>query len=226
MKTEKHKWQSLLLFTLGSLLGLLLGLVMLRGLLVAMAAQSPGFWFVSRAAGVAGYVLLWASTAWGIMISSKAVKEHVSGAVAITLHNVTSWLAVGLSAVHALALLGDRIVPFSLGGVLLPFTANYQPLLTGLGSLSLYIGLLVMLSFYYSKQLGYRTWRAIHALSYLMFVAVTVHGVLLGTDSSTLVMQIVYALAASSVLFLTLFRGLSMVAGDAESQRAHARRRS
>jgi predicted ferric reductase len=225
MKAKKTSWQSMILFALGSLAGAVLGIVILRTLLSAMAASAPGFWFVSRAAGVAGYVLLWASTAWGIMISSKAVKEHVSGAVAITLHNVTSWLALGLSAVHALSLLGDRIVPFSLTSILLPFTADYQPVLTGLGTLSLYVGLLVMLSFYYSKRLGYRIWRTIHALSYLMFVAVTVHGALLGTDSSTLVMQLVYALAAGSVLFLTLFRVLDMAAGGTKPQRAHAGRR-
>jgi hypothetical protein len=92
--------------------------------------------------------------------------------------------------------------------------------LTGLGTLSLYAGLLVSLSFYFTKQIGYRAWRLIHALAYLMFVAVTVHSVLLGADSSTPVMQIMYLLAGSSVLFLTLFRVLTMAAGSAAAERA------
>ncbi len=215
MKTEQHEWRSIALFVLGSLIGALLGLLVLKEVASAMAAKAPGFWFVSRAAGIVGYVLLWASTVWGILISSKAVKERVSGPLAFTLHNVTAWLALGFGAVHAWSLLGDRVVSFSVGGILLPFTASYQPVLTGLGTLSLYAGLLVSLSFYFTKQLGYRTWRVIHALSYLMFVGVTVHSVSLGTDSSTLVMQVVYLLAGGSVLFLTLFRVLTAAVGGA-----------
>jgi predicted ferric reductase len=94
--------------------------------------------------------------------------------------------------------------------------------LTGLGTLSLYAGLLVSASFYFTKQIGYRTWRLIHALSYLMFAGVTLHSVRLGTDSSTPVMQVVYLLAGGSVLFLTLFRILTMAIGSAAPDRAQA----
>jgi sulfoxide reductase heme-binding subunit YedZ len=222
MKTEKHDWHSITLFALGSLIGSLLGLWVVKGVVSAMAANTPVFWFVSRAAGVVGYLLLWASTVWGILMSSKAIKELVPGPLAFTLHNVTAWLALGFSAVHAWALLGDRVVSFSLGGILLPFTAEYQPVLTGLGTLSLYAGLLVSASFYFTKQIGYRTWRLIHALSYLMFAGVTLHSVRLGTDSSTPVMQVVYLLAGGSVLFLTLFRILTMAIGSAAPDRAQA----
>jgi predicted ferric reductase len=224
MKTERHDWFSIVLFALGSLVGALLGVFMIKGIAGAMAAQSPGFWFVSRAAGVVAYLLLWASTAWGILISSKAVKERVSGPLAYTLHNVTAWLALGFGAMHAWALLGDRVVSFRLADILLPFAAGYQPVLTGLGTLSLYAGLLVSLSFYFTKQLGHRTWRLIHMLSYLMFVGITIHSLLLGTDSSTFVMQGVYFLAGGSVLFLTLFRILAAATGSTAPKRVPARR--
>jgi sulfoxide reductase heme-binding subunit YedZ len=214
MNTMKHNWHSWALFAVGSLIGALLGLFAMREVASAMAARAPGFWFVSRAAAVVGYVLLWASTAWGILISSKAVKELVPGPLAFTLHNVTAWLALGFSTLHAWALLGDRVVSFSPVGILLPFTAHYQPLLTGLGTLSLYVGLLVSVSFYFTKHIGYRTWRVIHMLSYLMFVGVTLHSVLLGTDSSTFVMQVLYLVAGGSVLFLTLLRILGAAVGS------------
>jgi predicted ferric reductase len=94
--------------------------------------------------------------------------------------------------------------------------------LTGLGTLSLYVGLLVSFSFYFTRHIGYRTWRAIHTLSYLMFVGVTLHSVLLGTDSSTLVMQTVYLLAGGSVLFLTLFRILIATAGSVAPSRVRS----
>jgi predicted ferric reductase len=221
-RQQQHDWHSIALFALGSLVGALLGLLMLREIASAMAAQSPGFWYVSRAAGVVAYVLLWASTAWGILISSKLVKALVPGPLAYVLHNVTAWLGMGFGALHGLALLGDQVVPFSLGGILVPFAASYQPALTGLGTLSLYAGLLVSLSFYVKRRIGHRAWRLIHMLSYLMFVGVTLHGVLLGTDSSTAVMQTVYLLAGGSVLFLTLFRMLAVLGEEPASTPAQA----
>jgi sulfoxide reductase heme-binding subunit YedZ len=224
MKRNKHRWQSIVLFALGSLIGALLGFWGLRSVVSAMAAQSPVFWFVSRAAGLVAYVLLWACTVWGILISSRAVKDRVSGPMAYTLHNVTAWLALGFAAVHAWALLGDQVVTFSPAGILLPFMSTYQPLWTGLGTLSLYAGLLVSLSFYIAKRIGHRTWHLIHMLSYLMFLAVTVHSLLLGTDSITPVMQVVYFLAGGSVLFLTLVRILVGAGGSPEPNRAQDRR--
>jgi sulfoxide reductase heme-binding subunit YedZ len=136
---------------------------------------------------------------------------------------VTPCFSPESSTLHAWALLGDRVVSFSPVGILLPFTAHYQPLLTGLGTLSLYVGLLVSFSFYFTKHIGYRIWRVIHALSYLMFVGVTLHSVLLGTDSSTLVMQVLYLLAGGSVLFLTLLRILGAAVGSAVPSRARSR---
>jgi len=223
MKTETHDWPSTALFSLGGLIGALLGLLAMKEVAGAIDANTPAFWFVSRAAGIVGYVFLWASTAWGILISSKTIRAQVSGPLAFTLHHVTAWLALGFSALHAWALLGDRVVPFSLRGILLPFAAEYHPLLTGLGTLSLYAGLVVSLSFYLARHLGRRTWRLIHVLSYVAFAGVTLHGVRLGTDTSTLVMQVVYLLAGGSVLFLTLFRILVVPIGSAAPSRVQAR---
>jgi methionine sulfoxide reductase heme-binding subunit len=196
------------LFGIGAVAGALLGIWALSRMAAAMAAQAPGFWFVSRAGGIVAYLLLWFSTAWGVMLSAKGLRGVMSKPVAYTLHNVTSWLALGFAAVHAVALLGDRVIPFSGAGLLVPFAASYRPFLSGLGTLSLYLGVLVSVTFYW-KRLSRRTWRTLHMLSYLMFVAVTIHGVMLGTDSGAWIMRTIYLLAAGSVAFLTMVRILT-----------------
>jgi len=61
-------------------------------------------------------------------------------------------------------------------------------------------------------------------LSYLAFAGVTLHGVRLGTDTGTLVMQVVYLLAGGSILFLTLFRILVVPTGSAAPSQVQARR--
>lgn len=208
-KNADYTWGEIALFALGCLAGAMAGMWAVGRLAAAMAAQAPGFWFVSRAAGIVAFVALWLSTAWGISLSSKGIGGIVSAPLSFALHNITSWLVLGFGAVHALALLGDSVVPFTIGGIVVPFGAAYKPLLTGLGTLALYVGILVSVSFYFKKQIGYRVWHVIHMLSYLMFVGVIAHGILLGTDSSVPLMQAFYVVAGASVLFLTLFRILA-----------------
>ena len=208
-KTDDLTWPEILMFSVGSVAGAVLGVLALVWLYSAMAAQAPGFWFVSRAAGIVAFLALWLSTAWGITISSKGIGGLVSGPVAVTVHNVTSWLALGFGVVHGLALLGDQVVSFTLSALAVPFASAYQPFLTGLGTLGLYVGVIVTAAFYAKKRLGYKAWRTVHGLSYLVFAALIVHSALLGTDSSLPVMQAMYLVAGGSVLFLTLFRVLT-----------------
>jgi sulfoxide reductase heme-binding subunit YedZ len=210
MKSSEKElsWSEIGLFALGTVAGALLGVWALSRMAAAMAAQAPGFWFVSRAGGIVAYVLLWLSTVWGLMLSAKGLSGWVPKPVAYAVHNIASWLALGFAAVHALALLGDRVVPFTSAGVVVPFASDYRTFLTGLGTLSFYIGVLVSATFYW-KRLSHRTWHVIHLLSYVMFVGVTIHGVMLGTDSGTWIMRAVYLMAAGSVVFLTMYRILA-----------------
>ncbi len=221
-RDDDFTWQDMALFAAGCLAGALIGLVAVNRLVAAMAAQAPGFWFVSRAAGIVAYVLLWASTAWGVSLSSKGIGGLVSTPLAYALHNVTSWLVIGFSVIHGLSLLGDQVVPFTLGGIVIPFSASYQPLVTGIGTLCLYVGIIVSVSFYWKKQIGFRAWRAIHLLSYLMFVGATVHGIILGTDTASPLVQAMYIAAGSSVLFLTLFRVFTARAPRPAAREGHA----
>ena len=217
-RADELTWSEVALFGAGSLAGALLGVLALSRLLAAMAAQAPGFWYVSRAAAIVGYLLLWGSTAWGVLLSLRGAAGLVTKPLAYAAHNITSWLGIGFAALHALALLGDRVVPFTAAGLLVPFAADYKPALTGLGTLSLYLALVVSVTFYLQKRIGRRAWRTIHYLSFLVFVGVTIHGIALGTDSNTRLMQAMYVLAGSSVLFLTLYRILTAGAGRRPAQ--------
>ena len=57
--------------------------------------------------------------------------------------------------------------------------------------------------------MGPKVWRIVHYLSFLMFIMVTAHGILSGTDTKVLAMQMVYIGSAAVVIFLTLFRMLT-----------------
>jgi predicted ferric reductase len=109
-------------------------------------------------------------------------------------------------ALHAGALLVDRTEPFSPLQVLVPFTASYRPLATGLGVLALYLTALITASFYVRARIGQRTWRRLHAATFGLYVLATAHGLLAGSSSDMVWMQWLYLASGAAVLFLALCR--------------------
>jgi DMSO/TMAO reductase YedYZ heme-binding membrane subunit len=64
----------------------------------------------------------------------------------------------------------------------------------------------VTFTFYIRQTIGPKTWRAIHYLSFFMFLMAILHGVMSGTDASTSWAQLVYWSLGGSFLFLTMLR--------------------
>ena len=172
-------------------------------------AGSQAFWYLARAGGIVAYLLLWLATCWGIMMSSKVIKDYVPVPVAFALHGYLPILGVVFAAIHALALLGDTYIGFSLFQLLVPFTSSYEPIWTGFGSLAFYISLALLLSFTIRKKIGPKVWRAFHYTAYVGFLLALVHGVMAGSDSKTQVMQMIYLTTGGISLFLLYYRLLA-----------------
>ena len=71
---------------------------------------------------------------------------------------------------------------------------------------------LILLSFYVRQRISYGVWRWLHFGTFVAYMLVTVHGMLVGSDSQTTFMLSVYAFTNASILFLTLYRVLLMKA--------------
>lgn len=171
------------------------------------ALSDETIWYLIRSSGIVAFLLLTASTAWGILLSSKIVKEWVPAAVALELHNYVSWTALGLSIYHAYLLLFSSYYDYRWIDLLIPFTGPFEPLWVGLGIISVYLMLLTSVTFYVSKLIGFANFRRLHYLTYAVFAAGLIHSWMAGTDSAA--MQSVYVGSSVLVLFLTFYRILS-----------------
>lgn len=206
-------------FLLSLLLGLVGGLLALLLLWLYLAGTSVGdllavygdktAWYLTRSTGTVAYLLLSGSTIWGLLLSSKIVKEAVPGALALGMHNVMSWLAVALAGFHAFVLLFDGFYVYRLADVLVPFIGPYRPGWVALGIVGFYLALLTSASFSWRRWLGTKRWRALHMLTFVAYALVTVHGLTAGTDSGEPGMRAVYIGSALLVLFLTNYRVLA-----------------
>lgn len=163
------------------------------------------WWYITRAAGLVAYLLLWLSTAWGLAVSSKIFDSLLQRHYTYDFHQFISLLAIGFLALHVSVLLLDHYLPFSVTQVLVPFTSTYRPLWVGIGVISLYLTLLVTVTFYIRRAISMRAFRLIHTLSLVAFLGATLHGLYAGTDSPLLPMQWVYKGALLSVAFLTVY---------------------
>lgn len=162
-------------------------------------------WYITRAAGIIAYLLLWLSTAWGLAVSSKIFDPVLHRAFTYDMHQFISLVAIGFTILHIVVLFADQYLPFSVAQILIPFIAPYRPIWVGIGILGLYLTLLVTVTFYIRRWIGQKTFRVIHLASFLAYAGVTIHGLMAGTDSVLLATQLMYAGSALAIVFLTVY---------------------
>ncbi len=162
-------------------------------------------WTTTRAAGITSYLLLYVSTVAGLLVSSKMASKRAKAAI-LGVHQWSGWFGFLFGAMHGMVLLFDRYVGYSAFELAVPFASNDHRYLNGIGTLTLYISGLLILSSDLMKKLGKRVWRAIHFLAFAGYGLALLHGLLLGTDSRQGWMLAMYALTAASVLLLTAVR--------------------
>jgi predicted ferric reductase len=163
------------------------------------------WWYVTRAAGLTSYILLWLSMIWGMAIATKIFSPAVEGTYTYDFHEFLSLLGLGFVLLHVIVLLLDKFLPFSVWQVLFPFVDSYRPLWVGLGIIGFYIFLLVTVTFYMRQSIGTQAFRSIHVLSLLGYLGATMHGFFAGTDSALPVTRLIYAGTFLVVVFLTAY---------------------
>jgi predicted ferric reductase len=175
-----------------------------------------GYWYLARSSALVAYVLVWLSMLLGTSITSKLARVWPGGPTAFDLHQYTSLLGLGFALFHALILLGDHYIHYSIVQVLLPFAGDsYRPLAVGVGQVAIYLMAAVGLSFYVRRRIGTRTWRLIHFLSFAVYLMTLAHAVTAGTDSGALWTTVFYLGSGASLLGLIGYRVLTRKAAPA-----------
>ncbi len=200
--------------TIGALLVLQSGLAGLSNSL--LGPQPQAYWELARSSGIVAYLLIWMSVAFGLIITNRIARVWPGGPTAFDLHQFASLLGVAFAMFHGLILLGDQYINYSPLQILIPFASvNYQPLWVGVGQIAFYILIPVVFSFYARKRIGNGAWRLIHAASFIAFSMITIHGLLAGSDSTNFAVLGMYAMTGLSVIFLTLYRMMTVALAPA-----------
>jgi predicted ferric reductase len=162
-------------------------------------------WYITRASGLMAYFLLWFSTAWGLAVSSKIMDRMLHRTFTYDYHQFISLLSIGFVALHVGILMFDRYLPYTLSQILVPFLSPYRPFWVGLGVISLYLILLVTVTFYIRGRIGTKAFRTIHVLSLVAYVGVAAHALFAGTDSALWFTRALYASTFLVTVFLVTY---------------------
>ena len=158
-----------------------------------LALDSPKiWWYVTRAAGVMGYMLFWLSTVWGFATASKLLDKLLERTYTFDFHEFITWLSLGFIGLHVIVLMVDKFKPFSMLQILVPFVSSYRPFWVGIGIISMYLAVLVTVTFYLRSKISMQIFRKIHVLSVVSYLAAFLHGVFSGTDTSSIGLQVMY----------------------------------
>jgi sulfoxide reductase heme-binding subunit YedZ len=93
------------------------------------------------------------------------------------IHNWTAYIALTIAAIHPLIILFSSTAKFTLLDILYPVNAPKQPWINVLGALALYTLSFVVLTSYYRRELGRKTWKTLHFTAYGTAALFYVHGI-------------------------------------------------
>lgn len=94
------------------------------------------------------------------------------------IHNWTGYIALTVAAVHPTIILFSSTAKFTLIDILYPVNAPKQPWINVLGALALYTLAFVVVTSYFRRELGRKTWKSLHFTAYATAVLFYIHGIL------------------------------------------------
>jgi predicted ferric reductase len=144
-------------------------------------------WMTARGAGLAALVLLTITTTLGALGTRRSANPS-NRVVLQYVHRTAGALGIGVLLIHIITIVADSYAHVGVTGAVIPFTSGYRATWVGLGTIALYL-LLLVAGFGFARgrmatsPTGARLWRATHLLAYGAWGLAILHGYTSGTDS-------------------------------------------
>ncbi|GED72721.1 hypothetical protein BRE01_64230 [Brevibacillus reuszeri] len=162
-------------------------------------------WELIRFFGLLSYFMLFTGVSLGICYSMPGWTPKTKGKL-YKLHSTASVSGMFLGIFHAMLLVIDTFMPFYWTELLLPFSAEHSSLMNGLGTITAYGMIAIILTTDLRHKLNKKAWRAIHLCSYPTFVMALIHGMGVGSDTNVGWVFLSYVLTFAIVTMLLIIR--------------------
>ncbi len=155
-----------------------------------LTAAATGFadnplWYLSRSTGIAAFLLLTATTAFGVAATQRALASRAWPRFATqALHRNLALLGVGFLGVHILSTLLDSYVTVGWYALIVPGLSPYRRPWVALGTAAWDLLVLLTLTSLLRTRLPAALWRAVHWSSYAAWLLALLHFLNTGTDAA------------------------------------------
>jgi sulfoxide reductase heme-binding subunit YedZ len=167
---------------------------------------SPVDWYAARAAGVLAYVLLTGGVLLGTLLSGRVRVPRWPAFAVTDVHRFVGLLVGVFVSVHVLAIGLDTYVHFSLAQLVVPGASTYRPVWVALGIVAAELLVAIAVTNLLRKRIGFRRWRRVHYLTFVVWAGSTAHGIGAGTDSNTPWLRFLYVVSIAAVLGAVVWR--------------------
>src|SRR2546430_4342464 len=157
------------------------------------------FWEIARASGIAAYAALCISVLSGLAPRTQALSFLANNRAVRALHDWTPWIVIPAALTHILALLLDATARIGILDVFVPFLTTYGQLAIGLGTISVDLLIIVLVTTWFRRRLTNNAWQWWHRASYLGFVTMFLHAMLSGTDLTSPVISVLSCASAIGI---------------------------
>jgi DMSO/TMAO reductase YedYZ heme-binding membrane subunit len=176
-------------------------------------------WYFGRAAGILALILLTASVAFGLVMSSRAFLTIIPGADSYEFHRALSLASIIAVIVHFASFLFDGFIRLTFAEALVPYLFNRQGLTSSagfdtripvmLGVIAFYLIIILILTAELRTKMPPKVWRIVHSVSFAAYPIFLLHGFMSGTDSKEGWMRAIYAFSFALIALLILIRIIS-----------------
>ncbi len=170
------------------------------------ALTTPLVWYATRATGTVALLVLSASVVLGILTTTRARSGPLPRFAVGELHRRVSLVASVFLVLHVLSAVVDTYVPIGWWSLVAPFTAGYQRVWIGLGTVAFDLLIAVTLTSLARSRMSPRSWRLVHWVSYVAWPVAIVHTIETGTDLRFAYMQVLVGACIGAVLGAFLWR--------------------
>jgi methionine sulfoxide reductase heme-binding subunit len=165
----------------------------------------PWDWYIVRASALVGFLLLYVSIFIGTVSCLPGIRKYFLRLRSLNFHCWISLQALLFALIHGITLLFHKFIPFGWKDVFIPFHSNYEPLLVGLGTISLYLMIILITTSYVRKYISQKLWRSIHFLNITLYTFSIIHAFYLGTDLKSGILREIFIWANGILIVLLAY---------------------
>jgi predicted ferric reductase len=142
-------------------------------------------WYLIRGTGTVLIALLTLSTAMGVMSTARAGNASWPRFATQALHRNVSLLSTTMLGAHILLAVTDPFIDIRWYEAFVPRMGAYQGFWLWLGSFASNLMIAIIVTSLLRHRLSHRVWRGLHLSAYASWGFGMLHGIGIGTDSTT-----------------------------------------